>query len=336
MIHFPFGIRASFFARIVSAAICGVAVAGCGAAPEEGEQATATRADEIIGGVDGRSASLDMVGSLGTKVDDEAGQPTRRARATFSPFCTASIIGSALTLTAKHCVQAARDFMDNGRDVYFAVGANGARPKALFAVVELLEAPIDDGGFLDLGSDVGVARLAETPPGLNPLAIARLHDEDVGTRFAKIGFGVQDARGAYGTRKVGTETLRALSGNVFDVDFGGYGPFMAWASAHDEAFGGREARTDEEWQRLLTDLYQHGEILRGYGAIVGATPGDSQSCNGDSGGPLVRRAAGRLEVYGVESAGFRSRESLCDYGGVNAIFGPATYRFLEEVLARGK
>jgi hypothetical protein len=315
------------------AAVAGLAAAGCGAAPDPGESAAAV-SEEIIGGVDGRGAALDMIGSLGIKDSAESLGRARRGRAAFRPFCTASLIGPSTVLTAKHCVKAAREHMEEGLEVDFTVGANASRPKSFFVVVDLGEAPVDEGGFLDMGSDVGIARLADAPPGLAPLVIAQLGEEDVGERFAKVGFGLQDARGTYGSRKVGTETLRALSGNVFDFDFGGYEPFIAWADVHAEAFGGRAARTDDEWRRFLSDFYRHGDILPGYGAIVGDAPGDSQSCNGDSGGPLVRRIGGHLEVYGVESAGLHSH-GLCDHGGIDAIFGPTTYRFLEEALARG-
>ena len=61
--------------------------------------------------------------------------------------------------------------------------------------------------------------------------------------------------------------------------------------------------------------------------------GNAQACYGDSGGPLMGIRGGEKTVFGVVSWGVESDTLICDWGGVQAIFGPATREFIDRSIA---
>jgi secreted trypsin-like serine protease len=68
--------------------------------------------------------------------------------------------------------------------------------------------------------------------------------------------------------------------------------------------------------------------------VFGGTEGDAQACYGDSGSPIVKAdKQGKLVAYGVVSGGVGSSTLVCDFGGVDAIFGPEVMTFLQEAQA---
>jgi hypothetical protein len=76
-------------------------------------------------------------------------------------------------------------------------------------------------------------------------------------------------------------------------------------------------------------LYENIVLTEGDDAMFGGTPGDAQSCYGDSGSPIIRAdAKGNLVAYGVISAGIGSNQLVCDYGGIDAVFGSDVRAFL--------
>ena len=65
-------------------------------------------------------------------------------------------------------------------------------------------------------------------------------------------------------------------------------------------------------------------------AVIGGAKGDAQACYGDSGSPVIRADSnGNLVAYGVISGGIGSSQLICDYGGVDAVFGPDVLTFLQ-------
>ncbi|WP_437940494.1 S1 family peptidase [Sorangium sp. So ce341] len=312
---------------------------------EGGDESDAADAQAIIGGVDAKSDALGAIGSLGVAVE-AANEETGALDVQYSPFCSGTLIGKSTVLTAKHCVDAARKMAAEGR-VYFGVGFDGTHPDRTVDIVELGRAPGHEGGFVSFGRDVGVVHLDEEISDIEPAAMAALSDADIDTRFAAIGYGVQDNENTSGTRKAGSVTLRAREGKVFELMFGSFEAFRQWATTGDrsELLARSLAETEEEGNEgeagcaegdidcLLLKYYDAMVLLAGYEALVGAGEGDAQPCYGDSGGPLVRIEGGRLRVYGVASGVMRSNQLACDYGTVYATLGPDVLAFAKKASA---
>jgi len=80
----------------------------------------------------------------------------------------------------------------------------------------------------------------------------------------------------------------------------------------------------------LRDIYDNTLLDEGYEAVFGGAKGDAQACYGDSGSPVIRADTnGNLVAYGVISGGIGSSQLVCDYGGVDAVFGPDVLTFLQ-------
>ncbi|AUX30804.1 MULTISPECIES: trypsin-like serine protease [Sorangium] len=306
---------------------------------EGGDESTDVDSEAIIGGVDAKSDALSAIGSLGVAV--EAGnEETGALDVQYRPFCSGTLIGKSTVLTAKHCVDAVRKMAAGGR-VYFGVGFDGTHPDRTVDIVELGRAPGHEGGFVGFGRDVGVVHLDEEITDIAPAAMAALSDADIDTRFAAIGYGVQDNENTLGTRKAGSVTLRAREGKVLELMFGSFEAFVQWATTGDRSghLARSLAETEEEGNEgeaacdidcLLRKHYDEAVLLAGYEALVGAGEGDAQPCYGDSGSPLVRTEGGRLRVYGVASGVIRTNQLACDYGTVYATLGPDVLAFAKK------
>ena len=80
----------------------------------------------------------------------------------------------------------------------------------------------------------------------------------------------------------------------------------------------------------LRFIYDNTLLDDGYEAIFGGVEGDAQACYGDSGSPVIRAdSSGNLVAYGVVSGGLGSNQLVCDFGGVDALFGPDVLSFLQ-------
>ncbi|HEX2873653.1 MAG TPA: trypsin-like serine protease [Polyangiaceae bacterium] len=80
----------------------------------------------------------------------------------------------------------------------------------------------------------------------------------------------------------------------------------------------------------LRFIYDNTLLDTGYEAVIGGAEGDAQACYGDSGSPVIRADSnGNLVAYGVISGGIGSSQLICDYGGVDAVFGPDVLTFLQ-------
>ncbi|KYG01083.1 hypothetical protein BE21_56840 [Sorangium cellulosum] len=309
---------------------------------EGGDESADADSQAIIGGVDAESNALDAIGSLGVAVE-AANEETGAHDVQYLPFCSGTLIGKSTVLTAKHCVDAAREMAAKGR-VYFGVGFDGTHPDRTVDIVELGRAPGHEGGFVRFGRDVGIAHLDEEITDIEPAAMAALSDADIDTRFAAIGYGVQDNENTLGTRKAGSVTLRAREGKIYELMFGSFDAFKQWATTRDRSerlarlSAEAEAEGDEgeaacDIDCLLRKYYDEMVLLGGYEALVGAGEGDAQPCYGDSGSPLVRIEGGRLRVYGVASGVIRTNQLACDYGTVYATLGPDVLAFAKKASA---
>lgn len=256
----------------------------------------------IIGGVDAKSAKLDAIGTVGTK--DYEGK--------YDFFCTATLIAPKVVLTAKHCATGGHGEAPrlNYEKIYFAVGADTGAPKQVVEATDVLLSPVDDGGFVELGSDVAVYILAEPVKDVTPMPWAKAHlvADDVDKKFSAVGFGVQDRDRTSGTRKAGTLTLQAIEGQPMHRLF----PMKEALYAH-------MAKTEsEDWIAMNTtrmDKFYDLTLLAGYEAYLGLGDGDAQPCSGDSGGPLVANIDGRLTVVAVVSGSFKGGTYPCSTVG---------------------
>lgn len=179
-------------------------------------------------------------------------------------------------------------------------------------------APIDEGGFVELGSDVAVYRLEEEITDITPIKIATEHPSSryEGQTFNVVGYGVQDNRRTKGTRKAGSVTMQAVSGKPMHKVFGTKEAYIAHVTkVEGEAYVATyQADLDEFW-----DL----ELLPDYEAFVGVGPNDAQPCSGDSGGPLLKKIGDEHVVFAVVSGSKKGQANRCSVlGEFYATLGP--------------
>jgi hypothetical protein len=306
----------------LSLAVAGTlsACSGGGGSPGEG---THQEHDGIIGGVPATSASLDAVGTLGfmEPVDAEPGQPPPAGSATatrgpalaasdapsetYRIFCTASLLGESAVLTAHHCVKAARVLALLGKSVYFGIGGDDGHPKRLIEAVAFQVAPIEHGGRGDQGSDVAVALLAEKVTDVEPIGVAQPTPAEIGQRFAIVGFGRIDyAQTLSPMRRVGSATLRALSGNIYDFMFGGYQGFRTWAEATlgpDDAGTATVAGEADAWNDGSNDAASDAGIDDG--SMADARADAASDAGIDDGGMADAQADAPIDSASAEGGG---------------------------------
>lgn len=280
------------------------------------------QANEIVGGVAAKSASLDAIGSLGRVQPD----------GTFRYYCTATLVAPRVVLTAKHCAgKGGQPPYTESETIYFGVGEDSKAPKRIVKLARTWISPLDQGGYIDRGADVAVMTLEEPIEDIAPLPIVNDHvaRSVVGARVSAVGYGIRDVAKSSGLRRAGSLTIRATSGALLRDVFGSADELLTFVrdeggAAFDEERDERRVR--EHWEKPL---------LEGYELFAGVAPGDVQPCSGDSGGPLVAaRTDGGLGVLAVVSGSFklsnRSANPCSVLGEVYATFPPDIQAMIDE------
>jgi hypothetical protein len=293
---------------------------------------TPSAENNVIGGFDAASASLNAIGTVGF---NQNGQ--------FGFFCTATLIGPRTVITAKHCAldfspqsppdaggedpdaapapapnTAPRRFMDEGQ-VVFGIGPNASQPIRTIAVTDVVVSPIDTGGFVGLGSDVSVYTLAEDVTDITPMKFASGPPDPslVGQTLTIVGYGFQDEKKTLiGTRRAGSVTIRAVTGKALAAIFKTPQDFFdAVAQLDGQPFvDANKADFQQLYDTPLIDQYE---------LYAGAAPNNAQACNGDSGGPLLQKLPdGSRQVIAVSSGVVSTTRLPCTMGSAHATFGP--------------
>lgn len=200
----------------------GLLTIGCDGRGVPSSTPTDPESQELIGGFPAGDPQLDFVGALvGYYPGDIHAQPL--------PFCSAALVGSESVLTAKHCAQVLNEVRWYGMRAAFALGPNAFAPHRLVDIVDAQNAPGDDwGGFTGVGRDVAVLHLKDPVLDVVPLVVKPLTERNVGQKLVAIGYGVMDNDFTSGERRVGTQTVKATRGRVFEALFGNFDAFFAW------------------------------------------------------------------------------------------------------------
>lgn len=302
---------------IVALSVPCAALGACSEAATTASEPTAAAGTEILGGNIALDATFDAAGALVGEIESDAG-------VSYEFLCSAMLVGPKVAVTARHCVDAVKNF-DEGR-VFFGIGEDSAHPRRTVEIVRA-ESPFQKGGWPEgYGRDVGIVVLAEPVPDVHTGGVGQLEDSDIGTRFTVAGYGFHDMEGGIGTRQFGDVTLRARSGKVYQFYFGTLGAFETWVEKNTwELRPHWEGPTSgTAWDDFVRKAYEDTALIPDYQAFVGGVSGDVQPCHGDSGGPLLRKKGGEFVTYGVTSGSLPG----CTRPVVYATFGPEIYDFL--------
>ena len=303
------------FLGIVGAALF-TTLAACSTSTDPSAESSGS---DIINGVDASPVEFNAIGGLVWVGKDGT-----------ESLCTATLIAKNVVLTAKHCAmanpsqQGSPDHLSDGK-IYFLTGPDLQHPLQVSQATSVTLASIYQGGFTGLGSDVSIFTLTTPITGIDPIAVAATPPTaaDVGSQFIGIGYGIQDAKGTTGTRKMGNITLRSVTGAPAP---------MVWSDANAyltsiEAQMGTSPSTLTDAQKAQITSEYSTPLSDGYEVFVGGAAGDSQICHGDSGGPLLRKEAnGKYMVHGVTSTTMDQvgTPPVCKSGGIYTVFGANT------------
>jgi hypothetical protein len=207
----------------------------------------------------------------------------------------------------------------------FRIGPDFRHPRRRIAVRSFAVEDTIEGGLLGLGADVAVLHLAEPVTDVPLLAYGPFDPDTIGKAYSAVGYGVEDNDDTTGNRRVGTVTLRGVTGSVWKALFGTFEVFLQNAPLIENF------PTELD---VLRDIFENEVLLDEYEAQFGDARGDAQPCSGDSGGPLIELRNGRPTVVAVNSNTVTGTRLACDFGTVEATFGPAVIEFLDRETAR--
>jgi Trypsin len=279
----------------------------CATDAPDADADTGQSTGEIIGGTPIRTPLYDAV------VETEETVPGHGVRQ-----CTGTLITPTVVVTAKHCV-IEPDLVPANTTV--SIGFDIHKAKQVIPVASAAFEDTVTGGLIGLGSDVAVLHLARPVTGVTPFAYGAVDPKTVGKRYVAVGYGDQNNQEDFGTRTAGSMTLLGVGGNDLELIFGSFEEFVRQAPRMPDFIG---LGPDE-----LRKAFDESVLLPEYEAHIGGRAGDANNCFGDSGGPMLDRRNGRMTVVGVTSNGLASVDQICDFGGVDAVFGPAVIKFLD-------
>ncbi|MCG8425138.1 MAG: trypsin-like serine protease [Proteobacteria bacterium] len=271
------------------------------------KEAIGQNGEEVIGGFPARSDRFNAIGALALPEGDA-----------YSFFCSGTLIAPNAVLTAEHCVGGLQ-----GNEV-FLIGFDSGNPTRAVPIIGQMSETSLSGGFVGLGADVAVAFLGEPIEDIEPVKVGILAEEDIGSQFVVMGYGVRDNTEKAGQRYLGATNLRGIGGNHAENIWGSYEGFLEHFHELDDRFVHPDGPEE---------TYKSFALLDGYDVSFGHAAGNAGSCYGDSGGPMLRIKDGQMTIYAVVSGGVGTKSLICDWGGVYTAFGPVVQEFIKRSLA---
>jgi len=293
-----------------------------------------THKQAIFGGELTDGATYEAVGSLAIRIvfEDVPGEPPFIYH---QPFCSGTLIGNKAVLTARHCTEAANQYISDGLEVVFAFGSSGWDPEQAVQIVDWKEAPpspTHPGLLLDGGRDIAVAYLAEEAIGIRPAKIGLFKEKQADDELVIVGYGRTDyffdEIGYYegGYKLSGTTTGRALGGPWYSLLFNGdYDAYLQWYFA-DAVTGSPSEEEALEWWNIYN-------LEPGYELLAGTPGQEAFGCFGDSGGPLAIAKKNKFTVYGVGFATESSQSTDCTGGSAYLVLNQEMHAFVRKALA---
>lgn len=331
-----------------------VLAASCDSASwdEHASTPVVSKTEEIIGGFGANNSALNAVGSLNIHYTWGYSEY----------FCTAVLVTENMVLTARQCAERLAYGLGSDARPVFAIGPSAREPARQVDVVHHELPPASSDPYTSY--DVAVLHLGEAITDVPPLPWAAIDESTLGEKFVGLGYGIQGTNYATGTRKLGSLTLRATSGRMYEAIFGSFEAYFKWNTGSDlpsdceprneydagiplpsGGSGGRGGAGGKggyggyppyNWlcdaAIYLRENYDNVRLEPSALAFAGGLSGEAQPCDGDAGGPLLRmNEAGQLTVYAILSGGIYANapNKICDYGATYSAFDQTMLDFIE-------